>query len=50
VRDAEAAGELAVSAQEAADAARAHERAARQAASEADARIHAANEYALQPR
>lgn len=43
LRDAEDAGSLAVSAQEAADAARARERAARQAASEADARIEAAH-------
>lgn len=43
LRDAEDAGSLAVSAQEAADAARARERAAQQAACEADARIQAAN-------
>ena len=45
--DAEAAGELAVSAQEAADAARARERAALQSASQADDRIQAANQCAL---
>ncbi|CAK0744384.1 hypothetical protein CVIRNUC_001543 [Coccomyxa viridis] len=42
--DAEAAGELAVSAQEAADAARARERAALQSASQADAHIQAATQ------